>query len=76
MTFYLTKTENNAKKFRNTSLRLVLCVKVLFWPKNADFLQKNADISKIKRALVLKVIFSETRYICVCTYVPNLKFPA
>ena len=31
--------------------------KVLFLPKNADFLQKTADITKIKRALVLKGIF-------------------
>ena len=28
-------------------------------------MQKNADISKIKRALVLKSIFSETQYVCV-----------
>ena len=33
--------------------------------KNADFLQKDADISKTKRVLVLKVIFSETIYVCV-----------
>ena len=39
------------------------------YAKNADFLQKNAGISKIKRALVLKGIFSETT--CVCTYVPT-----
>ena len=53
---------------------LLLWVKVLFWPKNADFLQQNADIKKIKRALVLKGIFSETA--CVCTYVTHLKFLA
>ena len=41
---------------------LLLWVKVLFWPKNIDFLQKNADIHKIKRALVLKGIFSGTKY--------------
>ena len=35
--------------------------------KNADFLQRNADISKIKRALVLKGIFSEITYECVLT---------
>ena len=34
----------------------------------------NADISKIKRTLVLKGIFSEITY--MCTYVPNLKFLA
>ena len=29
------------------------------------FCKKNADISKIKRTLVLKGIFSETIYVCV-----------
>ena len=32
------------------------------------FLQGNADISKIKRALVRKGIFSETTYVYVLTY--------
>ena len=45
----------------------MLWVKVLFLPKNTDFLQKNADTSKIKSAFVLKVIFSETTYVCVLT---------
>ena len=40
---------------------------VLFLSKNADFLQKNADISKIKKALGLKSIFSET-LVSVLTY--------
>ena len=31
--------------------------------KNAEFLQKNADIRKIKEVLVLKVTFSETTYV-------------
>ena len=52
-------------KISNTALTPLLWVNVLFWPKNADFLQKNSDISKIKEALVLKVIFSETTYQCV-----------
>ena len=34
-----------------------------------DIYAKNAGISKVKRALVLKGIFSETT--CVCTYVPT-----
>ena len=49
----------------------MLSVKVLFWPKNATFLQKNADISKIKMALLLKGIFSETAYECVLTACVN-----
>ena len=49
---------------------IVYClkVKVLFLPKNADFLQKNADINKIKEALLSKGIFSETSYVCIFTY--------
>ena len=65
--FYLTKTEKNLKIIKHSSITLLLWVEVLFWPKNTDFLQKNADISKIKRTLVLKGIFSESTYVCVCT---------
>ena len=54
-------------KISNTVLTLLLWVKVLFWPKNSDFLQKDADISKIQWALVPKVIYSETTYECVLT---------
>ena len=35
---------------------------MLFWSKNPDVLQKNADISKINTILVLKAILSETAY--------------
>ena len=38
------------------------------FPKNGIFLQKSADISKIKRVLVLKGIFSETAYVRVLKY--------
>ena len=40
----LTETENRT----NTALPLLLWVKVLFLPKNEDFLQKNVDISRIR----------------------------
>ena len=43
------------------NITILLWAKVLFLPKNGDFLQKNADINKIKMALVLKGIFSETK---------------
>ena len=46
---------------------LLLWVRVLFLPRNADFLPKNADISKIKRVLVPKGMFAETTYECVLT---------
>ena len=50
------------------SLTLLLWVKVLFVPKNADIFSKNADIRKIKRVLLLEGIFSETSYVCVLMY--------
>ena len=59
----------------NTAFTLLLCVKVPFLPKNANFFcKKNAGISKIKMVLVLKGTFPENAY--VCTYVPNFKFLA
>ena len=64
VTIYLTKSENRNKKISTTALELFFKVRVLFWPKNADFLQKDSDI-RIKRALTLKGIFSETTYVCV-----------
>ena len=67
VSIYLTKNENRTKKIFNTALTLLLWVKVLFLLKNADFLQNNVAISKIKRALILKGIFSETTYVCVLT---------
>ena len=42
--------------------RYYFCQKILI------FCQKNADISKIKKALVLKSIFSETAYVRLLTY--------
>ena len=52
----------------NTTLILLLSVKVLFLQNNIDFLKywKNTDISKIKGVLLLKIIFSETT--CVCMF--------
>ena len=43
-------------------------IKSTIFAKNPDFLQKIADMSKIKGLLVLKGIFSETTYMCVITY--------
>ena len=64
VTIYLTKSENRDRKISNTALELFFEVRVLFWPKNVDFLQTNSDI-RIKRALALKGIFSETAYVYV-----------
>ena len=48
--------------------------KGIIFVKICRFFAKNADISKIKGVLLLKVIFSEITY--VCTYVLNFKFLA
>ena len=55
------ETENRTK----TVLTILLWAKILVLPKHADFWQKDADISKFKRALVLKGIFPKTTYVCV-----------
>ena len=52
------KNRKQNKKISNTAVKILLWIKVLLWPKNTDFLQRNADISKIKRAWVPKSIFS------------------
>ena len=54
------------EKISNIAFTLLLWVKVLFFQKNADFLQKK--FNKIKRALVLKSLFSETTDVWVLTY--------
>ena len=47
-TFCLRKTENRTKKTSNTALTLLFCVKILFWTKNAIFLQKMLTSAKLK----------------------------
>ena len=65
--FILRKLKTELKNLSNTASTLSLWMKVLFCSKTTDFLQKNADISKIKTTLVLKDIFSQTTYVCVPT---------
>ena len=65
VTFYLTKTEKRTKKSLTQLPHYCFDYLYLFWLKNADFLQKNADIIKIKGALVLKGVFSEIEYECL-----------
>ena len=50
-TFYSTTTENSSKK--PLTQLTYYCFKVLFLPKNADFLPKIADVRKVEEALVL-----------------------
>ena len=63
----LQKLKTELKNFQHSCHTITLSKSTII-AKNADFLQENADISKIKGALVLKVIFSETTYGCVLTY--------
>ena len=67
MVTFLQKLQSG-QKISNTDLTVLVSVKVLFLSKNADFLQKNADISKITKALILKDIFPETTLGFVLTY--------
>ena len=60
-TFYLKKTEKRTKKSL-TQLYTIPLIKGTILTKKRYFLQKNADISKIKWALVLKGIFFEITY--------------
>ena len=66
----LSSYKNWKQNYKNYNAALILFhwEKVLFLPKYVDFLQENADISKIKGLLVLKGIFSETKYLCILTY--------
>ena len=56
------------KKISNTAILLLIWVKFLVLKKNANFLQKIDEISKIRDGLVLKGILFETTYVCVFTY--------
>ena len=47
---------------------------IIFDKKNADFLQKDAEISKLKSLGTKRYIFWD--YVFICTYIPNFKFLA
>ena len=64
----LTRSENRTKSIYHSFHTIALSKGTIFAKKNADFWQKNAGISRIKRILALKGIFSETTYVCVLTY--------
>ena len=63
-TFYLTKTENRTKKSLTLLSPYSLSKGAIFTKKCL----KNADISKINRAVVLIGIFLKTAYVCVLTH--------
>ena len=54
------KTE--LKNLKRSSHTIALSKVTIFAKKTLVFCEKNADIIKIKRALVLKGMFSETTY--------------
>ena len=64
ITFYLTKTENRTNKYHR-SHSIALSNGTILAKKNAHFWQKYADISKIKKVIVLKYLFAEAAYVCV-----------
>ena len=55
-------------------MKIGLSKGTIFAKKMPFFLQKNADINKIKGVLVLKRMYFETTY--ACTYVPDLELLA
>ena len=67
-----TSTNSNLLSYKNTELKnlqhsshnIALSKSTIIATK----LQKNVNISKIKKAFVLKGIFSETTNVCVLTY--------
>ena len=67
MTFYLTKTENKTKKLltQHNSHTIALSKDTILAKQRLFLAKKNADISKIKKPLVVKDKFSETAYVCV-----------
>ena len=66
--FYLKKTENKTKKTLTQLSHYCFELRYYFCQKMIIILQKNADISKVKKASGTKVIFSETTYVCILTY--------
>ena len=67
VTFYLAKTENKTKKSLTQHSHYCFEKKYYFSQKTLIFCKTNADISRIKKALLLKDIFSQTTYVCVLT---------
>ena len=66
LTFCLTKTKTELKNLWHRSNTIALSKGAIFAKKYLGF-GKNADISKIKWSLVVKGIFSKTKYACVLT---------
>ena len=63
--FYFTKTEKRSKNSLTELSKYAWSKGIIFAKKMNFFSKRNADISKIKRALVLKGIFLK---LCTCVY--------
>ena len=68
VTLYLRKSGNKTRKPLIQLSHYCFEQRYYFGQKIVFFLQKDTEISKIKRALVMKGTFSETTYVCVLTY--------
>ena len=55
--FYPKKNWKHNSEISNTNLTLLLWVKVLFWPKNTDFLQKMLTSARLRGPWYKKVYF-------------------
>ena len=56
------------KNLQHSSQNIALSKDTIIAKRMLIFFKKTADISKFKRALVLKDMFSETKCLCVLTY--------
>ena len=68
VTFFFQKLKTELRNLqinKSGSSHTIALSKGTIFKGTTNFLQKYADISKIKRALVVKGIFSETTYMCV-----------
>ena len=65
LTFSLIVTLKSYKNWKQNQKMSNTALTLLLWVSYCFFLQKNADVGKIKRALLLKFIFSKTLYVCV-----------
>ena len=63
VTFYLTKASKRTKTSLTQLSHYRFELRYYFRQRSIDFFSKIADISKIKKVLVLKVVFSKATYL-------------
>ena len=62
------KLKTELKNLQHNFILLLWEKEPFLWKKYWFFAKKHADISKIKGALVLNGIISETKYVCVLSH--------